>query len=257
VLGENPEVEASEAAVLIIRNGAILFLGDENSADALLKEQTDLKWDTKAFMYGRVVHKKARHNLCYADFAQDPDYEKGKGTVVAFDKIPLLQKLRMSFEDVLGPKVSEKKIIAEGNLYYDTLNCGIGFHGDAERRIVIAIRLGATIPLHYQWFHKGSPIGNRVVLSLDHGDVYVMSEKATGYDWKKKVFPTLRHAAGSSRFTTIKEKKKKEKKDKKETKGKAKATANKTKKEEKVQVKEEEEDDKILWLYDSDSKNFV
>jgi hypothetical protein len=30
-----------------------------------------------------------------------------------------------------------------------------------------------------------------------------MSEKATGYDWKKKNTYTLRHAAGSAKYTTI------------------------------------------------------
>jgi len=195
---------ASPAAVLIIRGGVNLFLGDESGADKMLSEQTSLKWDTQALMYGRVVSKKARHNLCYADFEQVADFANRKGTVVSFAKLPCLSKLRTSFSEVLGAKAAEKKIVAEGNLYYDPSQCGIGFHGDAERRIVIAVRLGATMPLHYQWFNRGAPIGNRVILTLHHGDVYVMSEKATGFDWKKKVIPTLRHAAGSNRFTTIK-----------------------------------------------------
>ncbi len=68
------------------------------------------------------------------------------------------------------------------------------------------MRLGQTIPLHYQWFVQGEPVGERVVLMLNHGDLYVMSEKATGYDWKSKSTPTLRHAAGCDKFTTIKKK---------------------------------------------------
>ena len=35
-----------------------------------------------------------------------------------------------------------------------------------------------------------------------------MSEKATGNDWKTKVIPTLRHAAGCKKFITISGKKK-------------------------------------------------
>ena len=77
---------------------------------------------------------------------------------------------------------------------------GIGFHGDAERKVVIATRLGATIPLHYQWYTKSNPIGKRVELNINHGDIYVMSEKATGYDWKKSSLVTLRHAAGADKF---------------------------------------------------------
>jgi len=200
--------KATSASVLVIRGGVSFFGGSDNAADELLEEQTALKWDTKARMYGRVVSKKARHNLCYADFEQAPNYENGQGTIISFEKVPLLQKIRVGLENYLGTKAQTKKILAEGNLYYDPTKCGIGFHGDAERKIVIAFRLGCTMPLHYQWFYNGSPVGNRVILSLNHGDMYIMSEKATGFDWKKKVIPTLRHAAGSDRFTTIKEKKK-------------------------------------------------
>lgn len=30
-----------------------------------------------------------------------------------------------------------------------------------------------------------------------------MSDKAVGFDWKKKNIPTLRHAAGSKKYLTI------------------------------------------------------
>jgi hypothetical protein len=39
-----------------------------------------------------------------------------------------------------------------------------------------------------------------------------MSEKATGYDWRKSSIFTLRHAAGCAKYTTIKEKKQKKRK---------------------------------------------
>ena len=39
---------------------------------------------------------------------------------------------------------------------------------------------------------------------LNHGDLYVMSEKAVGTDWLLKNTLTLRHAAGSRKYTTIK-----------------------------------------------------
>ena len=64
--------------------------------------------------------------------------------------------------------------------------------------------MGATTPLHYQWFHQGSPVGNRIKLRLHHGDFYVMSEKASGWDWKRRKVPTLRHAAGCKKYLTIK-----------------------------------------------------
>ena len=79
---------------------------------------------------------------------------------------------------------------------------------DSERKMVACVRLGASTPLHYQWFVQGAPVGDRVELLLNHGDFYIMSEKATGFDWKKRIIPTLRHAAGAAKFLKIVKKKK-------------------------------------------------
>ena len=84
----------------------------------------------------------------------------------------------------------------EGNLYYDKKKCGIGFHGDAERKRVIACSLGASRPIHWQWYLGANPIGDRIKFTLNSGDMYIMSEKASGYDFKRRNIKTLRHAAG-------------------------------------------------------------
>jgi len=152
------------------------------------------------------VSKKARHNLCFGENSQAPDYENGKGTVVAFRDVPLLEKIRSVLGDFLGEK--GKDLVAEGNLYFDIDACGIGFHGDAERRIVVAIRVGASIPLCYQWFLNGEAIGEPIEIILNHGDVYVMGAKAVGTDWRKKKIYTLRHAAGAKKFRTVKKRRK-------------------------------------------------
>jgi len=105
-------------------------------------------------------------------------------------------------QDYFGEKA--KDLVGEGNYYFDINNCGVGFHGDDERKKVIAVRLGATIPLHYQWVMQRKPIGKRVELSLKHGDIYVMSEKASGFDCRNKEKPILLHAAGAKKFLTMK-----------------------------------------------------
>jgi hypothetical protein len=155
--------------------------------------------DTKAFMYGRVVNKKARYNLCFADESQEPDYEAGKGRVVHFRDVPHINKLRAFLGELIGDKA--KHLLAELNYYYDTRQCGIGFHGDSERKRVVGCRFGASMDLVYQWYYKGERIGNKILVPLKEGDIYIMSEKAVGFDWKKKNTPTLRHATGCSKFT--------------------------------------------------------
>ena len=98
---------------------------------------------------------------------------------------------------------------AEGNYYYNPEKCGIGYHGDSERKIVVGVRLGVSIPLCYQWFYKSKPIGDRIRLDLNHGDIYIMSAKAVGNDWRKRSIYTLRHSAGCDKYTIIKDKSKK------------------------------------------------
>lgn len=175
-----------EARILIIRS---LDFGEE-----LIDEMNSLKWDRKCKMYGRVVEKKVRHNLCFAEENQEPDYENGKGTIVSFDDLPELSKVKKLIQDNMGDKVSY--LVAEGNNYYDLNQCLINFHNDMERKMVIGLRLGATMPLYFQWFYKGERIGERVKLILNNKDMYVMSSKCVGFDGKKRNIYTLRHAAG-------------------------------------------------------------
>jgi hypothetical protein len=186
--------DAERAYILVVRNGLSAIV----NVDEFFEEQEKLEKDKKAFMYGRVVNKHARHNLCFADEAQEPNYEDGQGTIVAFEEVPLLEKVRKTLPKIIGDKA--KKLMAEGNYYYDVSKCGIGFHGDSERKKVIAVRIGETMPLHYQWYYKNERVGRRIKLKLHHGDIYFMSEKATGFDWKLKNKLTLRHAAGSKKF---------------------------------------------------------
>ena len=193
-----------EAKVLIVRGGVDLLLRGIGDKSALLAEHTALSWDTKAWSVRRkcVQNKHARHNLCYAEQAQAADFEHGKGTVIAYDSVPLLKHIREQLPKFLGE--SAHGLNAEGNLYFDPSKCGIGFHGDAERRKVCALRLGGTMSLHYQWFHQSNSVGETVKLTLHDGDMYVMSEKAVGTDWRRKKIPTLRHAAGCAKYLQLK-----------------------------------------------------
>lgn len=189
------------AQVLIIRNGVNAILRHYGkSADDVYAEQLVLPKDKKALMYGKVREKHARHNLCFADFAQEPDYSAGRGRIVPWSSVPLLTRLREFFA-VLHPKF--KNLAAEGNYYFKPTECGIGYHGDSERRIVVAVRLGVPIPLVYQWYLAGKEIGPKIPIKLAHGDIYIMSEKAVGTDWRKSSLYTLRHAAGAHEYTGI------------------------------------------------------
>lgn len=159
-----------EAAVLVVR-------GWLQNADSLLDEQRQLTPDKKVYMRGAVKNRIARHNLCFDDEGSEANYEEKRGTVVAFSDVPLLAELREKLPAVLGE--AAKSLKCEGNYYYDTSKCYIGWHGDAERRKVIGVRLGPylaetgepteeTFPLHYRWYLMGCKLSEVFTIKLGH-----------------------------------------------------------------------------------------
>lgn len=188
--------DAQEAGILILRGvGNMLIPGDNGmpGMDCLLLELASLNWDKMAFMKGKVVNKHARWNLCFADFNQEPEYENGKGRIIDYKDVKLLGGLQKLLGNCFGSKA--KDLVAEGNYYYDTKKCYISKHGDSERKIVIGVRIGKNMSLEYQWYIKSEEIGKPMRFILNHGDMYIMSQKAVGADWKLKNTATLRHSA--------------------------------------------------------------
>ena len=105
---------------------------------------------------------------------------------------------------LLGEKGQD--LICEGNRYYDVSKTGIGWHGDTERKRVFGVRLGESMPLAFRWWFNNKSFGNTLTINLEHGDAYIMSEKAVGWDWKNSVIygATLRHSAGCNKYTSVK-----------------------------------------------------
>lgn len=175
-------IPGQEAGVLVIRRGVQYILGD---TVGLRAEHDALVPDKHAKMRGRVVNKHARWNLCFDENDQEADFENGKGTVVAWERIPLTNLLRQQIQKW----TCDTELKGESNIYYDPSKCGIGYHGDGERKKVFAVRFGESekVPLYFQWFQHSNPIGERIQIILQDGDMYAMSEKAVGFDWLKKV----------------------------------------------------------------------
>lgn len=189
------EYATEKAGLLIIKNGINIFV---SPPELLWDELITLNYDKHALMYGQVRNKIARHNLCFHDINQAANYEKGYGTIVSFNDLGCLSHVRKYLPILFNEKATN--LVAEANKYYDVNKCGIGYHGDAERKIVIGLRLGASFPLTYYWYMGKNRISQRVTINLDHGDLYVMDEKACGFDYKRRNIPTLRHAAGCDKY---------------------------------------------------------
>ena len=210
-----------EPAYLLIVKNPFDVADDLYNRMVYPEAQYGVDWDKKAFMKGRLCDKHARYNLLFDNLGNIntgvPEYIKNKGTtsnlvidqfgniikrlpnyiakegtIYNYNYFPEMRTLVQQisqFPNTTNP-------IIEGNYYYDVKSTYIGMHGDFERRKVIGYRLGCDLPLHYQWYHETNAISIRFSFNLSHGDLYMMSEKAVGTDWKCKSRYTLRHGAG-------------------------------------------------------------
>ena len=200
----NQQLQSSPAYVLILRNGLEKLMKPITKKE-MFSELNSLQWDTKKYeaRVKDIQNKKARHNLCFDEKAQEADLLNKKGTIIAYKDVPITKNILDAISKLIGKK--GKNLVVEGNKYYDIQDTGIGYHGDAERRKVVAWRLGENMSLHYQWFIRSMPIGKNIKFTVNGGDIYLMSETAVGTNWlKTSTVPTLRHAAGSDGYTITK-----------------------------------------------------
>lgn len=199
------EVEMENAYVMVVRGGMNYFLETIAKTDVdLLAEMRAFEWDRKYYDARRkkVLNKNARANVCFGDESREPEYESKKGRIVSYDECECLATIKSGLADALGEKCGD--LICEGNRYFDLKKCGIGWHGDAERRKVVAFRVGEDMDLHFNWFKRHASFGSTLKLTLKSGDMYMMSEKAVGTDWKRSSIPTVRHSAGKPTCKYIK-----------------------------------------------------
>jgi len=178
------------AGILIIRDGLKYFDINHNE---LFNELLNLVWDKKYLCRRRkrVLNKQARYNLTFSNESQEPNYSVGEGRIYSFDDLKNLNKLRNDLGD-FGDEF--KNLECEGN-YYFSKKCYIGYHGDAERRKVCCCRLGSSMNLKYNWYQYSKKVKDEFNFVLNSGDMYIMSSKAVGHDWKKRNILTLRHSA--------------------------------------------------------------
>jgi alkylated DNA repair dioxygenase AlkB len=193
---------SNEAATLVIRNGAQLFCnGISDAADKLLEEQRAIEYDRKFWnaRQKKTMNKRARYNTTFGEVSRSPSKDYRIPSTHAFP--PTLLTFRKNLASLLGDKATG--LNAEGNHYYEEKS-GIGFHGDAERKIVICLSLGGSSVLRYHWRMPGSSDHTMEPsdILVNHGDVYIMSEKATGFDWKSRSKVRLVHGAGSTKYIT-------------------------------------------------------
>ncbi len=195
------------AGVLILRNYIT-----KKKQYKIFNEMNNFQWDSKYWdtRRKRVLNKHARSNVVFVDgITQEPDYKNKKGTIINTKNVKHLYSFKKNIISNLKKALKNTTtksipLIVEGNRYFDLKKCGIGYHGDSERTRVVCLSLGADeYPMQWQWFKNSKPIGTPYKIKINSGDVYIMSEKAVGQEWKKRSIYTLRHAAGAKKYISL------------------------------------------------------
>ena len=177
------------------------FLGRKQHK-VFIKEMESYEWDRKYYDTRRkkVLNKNARANVCYGPSDRQPDYENKKGTIIGYERSPLVLRLKESVEILMR----DNGLIVEGNQYDDTKKNGIGPHGNTERVCVACLRVGASMPMKFGMFHDSNMIGKSFQTIIKGGDLYFMSEEAVGAGWKYRSKYMWRHAAGADKYLKMK-----------------------------------------------------
>jgi len=186
----------ADAVVLVIRNGANALTNDPDMADKMLAEHQGLDYDEFTKPRKEVLTARSRRMLFFAEEGCPADMAKGLNTVIPWSSVPANAKCHHALKELLGTTDANYAVASH---YFDTKEGGIGWHGDAERRQTIMVRLGAvsnTRPLHFVWCHKSKSISPPITIELQHGDVVVFSEKAMGTDWRCSSILTVKHGTG-------------------------------------------------------------
>ena len=186
-----------DAYLMVVRN----FLS-ENVHKNMIKELGSYEWDRKYWDTRRqkVLNKLARANVCYGKEGRAANYAEGKGTIIGFDKSPLVGNLLKVVEILM----QDKGLIVEGNQYDNVSKNGIGPHGDTERVCVSCLRVGESMPMKFGMFWNCKLRGKPFETVINGGDLYFMSEEAVGAEWKSRSKWIWRHCAGASKYLKMK-----------------------------------------------------
>lgn len=183
------------AFVLVLRNLDL----DHRSCFQEITSVPDAYVDHHTWMYGQCREKKSRVNTNYADIDQmgAMDHPDPSKRVPSLLKFGTQLKAYRDFLTDLGTRigVDTKNLYGEVNYYLKSKTLqGIGEHMDKERNMVIGLCLGTMWRnIAFQAYEGAIPIGPKLMLRLNPGDMYFMDVNAKGTGSVTK--PHVRHHA--------------------------------------------------------------
>ena len=201
-----------EAGVLIIRNGVTVLSSKKKPSAQLYEEQMSQvrNYDGIYFDKGKTLVKRAFKTMQFGSEARTASPDYSQATVTAFDAVPVLQKMGNLLQRLLGFDASS--FSARSNRYHTDrlepaddggkMKCvsGMGWHGDERTDLPsqsACLCLGEPGILSFVWRFPGHTKNcptSIVSFDVNDGDIYILSDKATGFDWRSRSLLRVVHS---------------------------------------------------------------
>lgn len=167
------------ASILVIKNYI---------TNNIYQEALGINWDKKVLLRNKVVNRIGKYAITIDNFPEEPNYEQGQYRVISYDSLPKTNKLKNKLSLVFNQDALE----CQGEYYCDQEKLKLKYQGSKVNNMM-CVHLGNSIQLSYKWFFANKPVSDDMKIILEHGDLYIMSEKATGHDYKLKKNPILKY----------------------------------------------------------------
>lgn len=157
--------------------------------DNIYEDLLNVNWDKKIFLRNKIVNRIEKYVITINKEKQEPNYNIGEYRVLKYDNFDTLNNLK----DKLLLLFNQESFICQGDYYYNHEKLNLKYQGSKVNNM-ICIHLGDPIKLSYKWFFANKSVSDDFMITLNHGDLYIMNEKATGHDCKLKKNTVLKYS---------------------------------------------------------------
>lgn len=157
---------------------------------------TGVNWDNERIHNGKLVSNRLGNKLLFYDLNSAWKYPLSIndkcGTIYNSKLIPTLDL----FQKMLQQQVGFLPVV-DATYYYNTKECFTPLHQVKDRKKIVGLGIGATMPLQFRWFHGSISCSDTMTIPIEHGDLYILSQGAAGMHKEKQTKLYLKYGIGS------------------------------------------------------------
>lgn len=172
---------------------------NEDEYQEMFANLANLEYSTTRVVNGRQVPFAHYHELIINSGEQQLFQEPGSKLHV-MSNVDKFEKMFGALQTLSGLRNST--LATNVHRFFHTDFSGEFFKGKNKGTYgTFKIFMGASpLPLSFQYFQNGEPVGDRLKLTPENGGLLVLCERASGVGWRNHNACCVRHAIGNERF---------------------------------------------------------